>query len=158
MTTRDRDDSGRPRNARPRDRLGRPLPRGSQGGVEGVPDDLDLPPAQMLAYAQLLLDDGLAFNAHEVLEAAWKHRPALERELWQGLAQLAVGVTHVQRGNVAGAVSLLRRGAEHLATVRPPAPFGIDLAGLLGFAAHLADDLAAGVEIAPQRLHPRLVA
>ena len=63
-----------------------------------------------------------------------------------------------QRGNVAGAVSLLRRGADHLATVRPPAPFGIDLAGLLGFAAQLADDLAAGVEIGPQRLQPRLVA
>lgn len=157
MTTRDRDDSGRPRNARPRDRLGRPLPRGSQGGVEGVPDDLNLPPAQMLAYAQLLLDDGLAFNAHEVLEAAWKHRPAAERDLWQGLAQLAVGVTHVQRGNVPGAVSLLRRGAEHLAAAPPPVPYGIDVAGLLGFAAGLADDLAAGVEIPPQRLHPRLV-
>jgi uncharacterized membrane-anchored protein len=157
MTTRDRDDSGRPRNARPRDRLGRPLPRGSQDGVQGVPDDLDLPPAQMLAYAQLLLDDGLAFNAHEVLEAAWKHRPAAERDLWQGLAQLAVGVTHVQRGNVSGAVSLLRRGAERLASVPPPAPHGIDLAGLRGFAADLADDVAAGVAIAPQRLHPRLV-
>ncbi|MEB3032565.1 DUF309 domain-containing protein [[Mycobacterium] nativiensis] len=158
MSTRDRDDSGRPRNARPRDRLGRPLPRGSAGGVEGVPDDLDLPPAQTLAYAQLLLDDGLAFNAHEVLEAAWKHRPDAERNLWQGLAQLAVGVTHVQRGNVTGAVSLLRRGAERLAGVRPPAPYGIDLAGLLGFAAGLADDLAAGVAIDPQRLHPQLVA
>ncbi|MEO6793922.1 MAG: DUF309 domain-containing protein [Mycobacterium sp.] len=157
MTTRDRDDSGRPRNARPRDRLGRPLPRGSQGGVEGVPDDLALPPAQTLAYAQLLLDDGLAFNAHEVLEAAWKHGPEAERELWQGLAQLAVGVTHVQRGNVTGAVSLLRRGAERLAGVSAPPPYGIDIAGLLGFAAGLADDLAAGVEIAPQRLHPQLV-
>lgn len=108
----------------------------------------------MLAYAQLLLDDGLAFNAHEVLEAAWKHRPSAERELWQGLAQLAVGVTHVQRGNVTGAISLLRRGADHLATVPAPAPYGIDVSGLLGF----ADDLAAGVEIAPARLHPRLVA
>ncbi|WP_046322039.1 DUF309 domain-containing protein [Mycobacterium sp. UM_Kg1] len=158
MTTRDRDASGRPRNARPRDRLGRPLPRGSQGGVEGVPDDLDLPPAQMLAYAQLLLDDGLAFNAHEVLEAAWKHRPPAERELWQGLAQLAVGITHVQRGNVTGAVSLLRRGAEHLAGVRPPAPYGVNLDGLQGFATQLACDVAAGIEIGPQRLHPRLVA
>lgn len=158
MTTRDRDDSGRPRNARPRDRLGRPLPRGSQGGVEGVPDDLDLPPAQTLAYAQLLLDDGLAFNAHEVLEAAWKHRPDAERDLWQGLAQLAVGVTHVQRGNVVGAVSLLRRGADRLASVPGPAPYGIDVAGLLRFATSLADDLAAGAEIDPRRLHPRLVA
>jgi hypothetical protein len=117
VTTRDRDDSGRPRNARPRDRLGRPLPRGSQGGVEGVPDDLDLPPAQTLAYAQLLLDDGLAFNAHEVLEAAWKHRPDDERDLWQGLAQLAVGVTHVQRGNVVGEAMLTMQTNAHKAEI-----------------------------------------
>jgi len=103
------------------------------------------------------LDDGLAFNAHEVLEAAWTHRPSAERDLWQGLAQLAVGVTHTQRGNVTGAVSLLRRGAERLAGVRAPAPFGIDLAGLRAFAIGLADDLAAGVAIDPQRLQPQLV-
>jgi len=29
-----------------------------------------LPPAETVAYAQDLLDRGLAFNAHEVLEAA----------------------------------------------------------------------------------------
>ena len=66
MIERDRDDDGRARNSRPRDRLGRPLPPGSVG-VERVPDDLDLPPDETLAYAQRLLDDGLAFNAHEVL-------------------------------------------------------------------------------------------
>lgn len=156
MTTRDRDASGRPRNARPRDRLGRPLPRGSRG-VEGIPADLELPPAETLAYAQRLLDDGLAFHAHEVLEAAWKNGPAAERMLWQGLAQLAVGITHIQRGNRTGAVSLLRRGSERLARSNRPAPYGIDIAGLLAFAAALLDDLAAGGEVAPQRLHPRLV-
>lgn len=156
MTTRDRDASGRPRNARPRDRLGRPLPRGSQG-VPTIPDDLELPPAETLAYAQRLLDDGLAFNAHEVLEAAWKNGPDDERMLWQGLAQLAVGITHIQRGNIKGAVSLLERGSWRLSRGHPPTPYGIDVAGLLGFAAALIDDLTAGVEIAPQRLHPRLV-
>jgi len=50
-----------------------------------------------------LLDRGLAFSAHEVLEAAWKNSADDERMLWQGLAPLAVGITHVQRGNVKGA-------------------------------------------------------
>lgn len=110
MTERDRDESGRPRSARPRDALGRPLPPGSQG-VPRIPDDLVLAPAETLAYAQELLDRGLAFNAHEVLEAAWKNGPAEEQALWQGLTQLAVGITHAQRGNVKGATTLLSRAA-----------------------------------------------
>ena len=39
------------------------------------------------------------FHAHEALEAMWKCSPANERDLWQGLAQLAVGATHAARGN-----------------------------------------------------------
>ena len=75
---RDRDSSGRPRNTRPRDELGLPLPRGA-AGVERVPDDLSLPPAEALALAQRMLDSGRAFQAHEVLEASWKQAPAGER-------------------------------------------------------------------------------
>lgn len=156
MNTRDRDASGRPRNARPRDRLGRPLPRGSQG-VEAIPDDLALTPAQTVDYAQRLLDDGRAFQAHEVLEAAWKNGPDDERLLWQGLAQLAVGITHLQRGNRTGAASLLRSAADKLSHPHCPARYGVDTAGLISSAAELLDDLAADAEIAPQRLRPRLV-
>jgi hypothetical protein len=115
---RDRDPAGRPRNARPRDGLGRPLPRGTEG-AERVPDDLLLPATESLALAQRLLDEGRPFHAHEVLEASWKAAPADERDFWQGLAQLAVGLTHARRGNAAGAVSLLRRAA---ARIRPYAP------------------------------------
>ena len=105
-----------------------------------------------------MLDDGLAFSAHEVLEAAWKNGPTGERDLWQGLAQLAVGVTHIQRGNRTGAASLLRRGADHLSGLDTPGPYGVDVPGLLQFAAELLDDLNSGSEIAPARLHPRLLA
>ena len=77
---RDRDPSGRPRNARPRDGLGRPLPRGAAGD-ERVPDGLTLPPAQALRLAQRLLDDGRPFHAHEVLEASWKAAPPAERSM-----------------------------------------------------------------------------
>ena len=111
MADRDRDEQGRARNARPRDASGRPLPRGARG-VERVEDDEDLPPDQAFARAQELLDAGRPFEAHDVLEGAWKAAPAPERALWKGLAQLAVGLTHEQRGNARGASALLRRGAE----------------------------------------------
>ena len=156
MVERARDETGRPRNTRPRDDLGRPLPPGSEG-VPRIPDDLSLTPAGFLNYAQQLLDDGRAFHAHEVLEAAWKNRPAQERPLWQGLAQLAVGVTHVQRGNPAGAAALLRRGAERLREVDDPVPHDVDTAGLIAWATELVGGLGAGDGIPPERLRPVLV-
>ena len=155
MTERDRDELGRPRSARPRDALGRPLPQGSEG-VPRIPDDLEMPPAETLVYAQDLLDRGLAFNAHEVLEAAWKNGPDDEATLWQGLAQLAVGITHVQRGNVKGAVTLLRRASARISHADRPAPHAIDAAGLVSYADALIDDLIAGTEISQMRLRPRL--
>ncbi len=156
MAERDRDESGRPRSTRPRDALGRPLPQGSEG-VPRIPDDLELPPAETLRYAQDLLDRGLAFNAHEVLEAAWKNGPDDEKTMWQALAQLAVGVTHVQRGNVKGAITVLRRASAGLAQNGKPAPYAIDVAGLVDYADELIDDLAANATITPERLRPRLV-
>ncbi|CAM3852819.1 hypothetical protein SMNI109538_16085 [Smaragdicoccus niigatensis] len=128
---RDRDDAGRARNSRARDALGRPLPYGVEG-VPRIPDDLTLSPAETLAYAQQLLNDGLAFNAHEVLEAAWKSCPEYERELWQGLAQMAVGITHVQRGNPKGAKTLFERARLRLKSVQGE-PHGIDVSGLIAF-------------------------
>ena len=155
MVERDRDESGRARSARPRDELGRPLPQGTQG-VPRIPDDLELPPSETLAYAQDLLDRGFAFNAHEVLEGAWKNGPDDERTLWQALAQLAVGITHVQRNNGKGAVSVLRRASAGLA-FPDTAPYDIDVAGLAAYADILVDDLAANTNITPERLRPRLV-
>lgn len=143
---RDRDDAGRARNSRARDELGRPLPRGVDGGVPRIPDDLNLSPTETLAYAQQLLDDGLAFNAHEVLEAAWKNGPEPERELWQGLAQMAVGITHVQRGNPKGAKTLFERARLRLRTVHGE-PHGIDISGLIAF---LDDNLASPSDAPPK--------
>ena len=152
MPDRERDELGRPRNARPRDALGRPLPRG-ESGVTGVPDDLALSPRDALVEAQRLLDEGRPFHAHEVLEATWKAAPDAERDLWQGLAQLAVGLTHALRGNNRGAAVLLRRGADRISGYAQGAPHGIDVPGLLDWAraaagqqdtpSHGADPLAA---------------
>jgi len=155
---RERDDRGRAQNARPRDVLGRPLPRGA-AGVPRVPEDLDLPPAAALVEAQRLLDAGMPFHAHEVLEAVWKAAPAAERDLWQGLAQLAVGLTHHLRGNAAGAGVLLRRGRGRVA---PWARGGdragtgsavlVDVDGLLAWSEPLlavVDAAAAGAPAVP---------
>lgn len=155
MVERARNQAGQPQNARPRDALGRLLPVGSVG-VPRIPDDLDLPPAESLSCAQELLNRGLAFNAHEVLEGAWKNGPDEEKALWQGLAQLAVGITHVQRGNLAGASTLLERGSRRLREVSVPAPHDVNVAGLLDWAAALVVALDARTEIVPQRLHPAL--
>jgi hypothetical protein len=135
---RDRDAVGRARNARARDGLGRPLPRGASGVArqpEGVPRD----PDEALDEAQRLLDAGRPFHAHEVLEDAWKAAPDPERALWKGLAQLAVGVTHAARGNAVGATTLLRRGAAAIETYRGRNPYGIDVSGLIAWARASAD-------------------
>jgi hypothetical protein len=134
MTDRDRDTDARPRNARPRDALGRPLEHGASG-VEQPLTGVPRTPAQALREAERLLQDGLPFHAHEVLEDAWKAAPHDERELWRGLAQLAVGATHAARGNRSGALALLKRGAERVGAYEARAPHGIDVAAVLSWAA-----------------------
>lgn len=130
-TGRDRDDDGRARQARPRDALGRPLPYDAVG-VEPVSED-PLPPLETLAAARELLDVRRPFSAHEVLEARWKDCPEAERPLWQGLAQLCVGLTHQARGNAVGASRLVERAAGRLeAYARAGGPtYGLDLAALV---------------------------
>ncbi len=150
MDRRDRDPAGRARNARPRDQLGRPLPYGS-AGVERVPDDLVLPPLPALVEAQRLLDAGLPFHAHEVLEGTWKAAPEAERDLWQGLAQLAVGLTHVLRGNPAGARTLLERGRARIAGYAADPPYAVDVAGLTRWATGVLGRLE-GPDPAPEPL------
>lgn len=141
---RDRNETGQAQNQRPRDRYGRPMPHGSVGEVERVPDDAEFTVEEGIAEAQRLLNEGYAFTAHEVLEAVWKSAPEPERELWRGLAQVAVGATHAQRGNRVGAARLLRRGADRVADFGPQAPHGVDVAGVAGYARGLADDLDSG--------------
>lgn len=139
--TRDRDAEGRPRNARPRDAYGRPLPRDAEG-VPRIPDDYAPDGAEAVAEAVRLLAEERPFHAHEVLEARWKHGPPEERDLWQGLAQICVGLTHLQRGNRRGAAVLLTRGATRVTPYgRPQAgkPYGMDLARTV----RRAQDLAA---------------
>jgi uncharacterized protein len=153
MNGRDRDDTGRARNARPRDGLGRPLPYGADG-VERQPEGVVRTPQETLVEAQRLLDEGKPFHAHEVFEDAWKSTDGPERELWRGLAQLAVGLTHAARGNGAGAASLLERGAANIEPFRARPPHGVDVEGLQTWAQTLAAEAKVKVRVEP--VAPRL--
>ena len=115
---RGRDEQGRPLNRRPRDITGALLPVGTPTPWRerlAVRDrDEALPPDEAIAEAERLIIGGAPFYAHEVLEGPWHLAPEPERRFWQGLAQLAVGLTHVQRGNPVGATVILRRAADNL--------------------------------------------
>src|ERR1700678_3904283 len=112
---RDRDPHGRARNARPRDELGRPLPRSAPGAndVPVIPDDLRVTPAEAADLGGRLLAEGRPFHAHEVFEAAWKSTPASERELWRRSGQCAAALPPPGGGKPGGPVALLRRGPRH---------------------------------------------
>lgn len=114
---RDRDGRGRPANARPRDRFGAPLPRGARDQMadrvepEEVADGLD----DAVRRGAALFDAQRFFEAHEFFEWVWKSAEIdeAERPFWKGVAQIAVGYCHTQRGNATGAVTLLTRGADY---------------------------------------------
>lgn len=124
---RDRRDDGRPEQARPRDLTGRPLPY----GTEGVPLAEEHEPStveEALRLGTALWDEGRFFEAHECLEHVWHAAPDDDRDLWQGVIQIAVAGVHLQRGNPSGAAALLDRAAQRLARY-PDTHRGIDVAG-----------------------------
>jgi predicted metal-dependent hydrolase len=92
-----------------------------------------LPQLETISYAHELLAQRRPFSAHEVYEARWKAGPASERELWQGLAQLCVGITHAERGNRTGALRLIGRARQRLETyaVTGGPVYGLDLGHII---------------------------
>lgn len=116
-------------------------------------------PPPELAEGIRLFNEGRWFEAHEVLEDAWRAEPTELRRLYQGLLQVGVGLLHARRGNLRGALAVLDRG---LANLEPFAPqrMGVDVGRLLREAATARTRLAApgGLETfdwseAP-RVHP----
>lgn len=56
-----------------------------------------------------LFNRGAFFEAHEVLEEIWKRTEGADRNVLQGLIQIAAAMVHFQRGNRVGAEELLRK-------------------------------------------------
>jgi uncharacterized protein len=54
------------------------------------------------------------FEAHETWEDIWRPATGPEKQLLQGLIQIAVALHHHSTGNPRGAQSLLKRGCKNL--------------------------------------------
>ena len=90
-----------------------------------------LPPSEpRLLDGARLFNDGEFFASHEVWEALWHELDGEERELLQGLIQVAAAYYQLVRNNQTGARYLYGRARARL--VRwTPSHAGIDVGGLL---------------------------
>ena len=145
--SRDRDDRGRPEQARPRDRTGRPLPYDTD--VTDLTEEHEYDTVdEALALGVALWEQHRFFEAHECLEDVWHQAPEADREFWKGVIQVAVGCVHHQRGNASGCVTLLRRAARYLDPY-PDAHHGIDTAALRRAARSMATAVEAAGRTVP---------
>lgn len=85
-----------------------------------------LPP--MVIHGLELFNQGEYFEAHEVLESAWRAERGPIRELYRGILQVAVAYYHALRGNYVGSLKLFLRSRTWLAPF-PDQCQSIDLAG-----------------------------
>lgn len=108
---------------------------------------------EALEAAATLFEAGLPFEVHEVLEPHWANAAGNEREVLQGLIQLAVAYQHLANGNRAGARSLLLEAAHRL---RGRTLLGVDLESLACRTGEAAAAVAAGrTPAAPAFPRPR---
>ena len=135
----------RPKPERPRDELGRPLPKGSVNRLHLEDfDALSLEENHRLAIRYF--DDGQFFEAHEAWESCWNQtKEGSDEEFFKGLSQLGAGYTHYRRGNARGASALMRRGLGRIAPYGPRHR-GLDVMALVA----AASGHAAAMEAATQ--------
>lgn len=85
-----------------------------------------LPPLVVLGLE--LFNAGEYFEAHEVLETAWRAQREPVRELYRGILQIAVAYYHILHGNYRGAEKMFLRSRVWLEPF-PDHCCGLDLAG-----------------------------
>jgi len=76
-----------------------------------------------------LFNRGAYFEAHELLEEAWKHDPGPARELYRAILQAAVAYLQIERGNYNGAVKMFLRLRQWIDPL-PERCRGVDVAAL----------------------------
>lgn len=126
------------KKSRPRDELGRPLPRGASNRLELEDfDSLSLEQNHRLGRAHF--NAGRFFPAHEAWETAWKQAKGTpDEEFFKGLSQLGAGYVHWRRGNPHGAKTLLRRAVWRIAGFRP-GHHGVDVEAVVDAASGHAE-------------------
>jgi predicted metal-dependent hydrolase len=86
------------------------------------------------------------YECHDTLEAVWMNAVTAEKNFFQGILQIAVGLHHLRNENWRGSVILLGEGINRLYAY--PADYGgIDVEGLIAQASALLKQLqVAGTE------------
>jgi hypothetical protein len=82
------------------------------------------------------------FESHETLEDLWMVSPWPERDLFQGVIQLAAAFVHLARGEYPGIFKLLDASVDKLRRFAPE-HFGVDVASLIVEAERARDEIAA---------------
>ena len=67
-----------------------------------------------LAEGIRLFNERRFFDAHEVLETPWRGMAGAEREVYQGIIQVAMACLHAERGRWRSSGALFRRGLARL--------------------------------------------
>ena len=104
---------------RPRDELGRPLPRSAENRLH-LEDFDSLSVEENHRLGRDHFNEGRFFPAHEAWETAWKQSKGTpDEEFFKGLSQLGAGYVHFRRGNPHGTFTLLRRAVRRIAPYGP---------------------------------------
>jgi predicted metal-dependent hydrolase len=96
------------------------------------------------------------FHAHEHWESVWIGLQEPEKRFLQALIQIAVAFHHLQAGNSAGAISLLRRVLRRI-EILPPTFGGISVAPLCAEVRawlHVLEGGQAHTSLAPPQICP----
>ena len=151
---RDRRADGRPEQARPRDRTGRPLPYDTD--ERELTEDWEYETIEeALELGVWLWGQQRYFESHECLEDVWHAAPDADRDFWQGVIQVAVAGVHHQRHNPTGAAALLDRARQRLERY-PAGHRGVDVGVLIDHARAVAEQARRDGRAAPPPDFPAL--
>jgi hypothetical protein len=83
-----------------------------------------------LHRAAILLEAGLYFECHELLEGVWRTTSGPQRDFYHGLIQVAAAFYHAEKGNWHGARVLVDKGLHKLQRY-PDTYLGVDVRSLV---------------------------
>lgn len=105
------------------------MPESTRNQALLTPPELE---ARLGEFYQALqqFNDGWYFQSHETLEDLWMVTPMPDREMFQGIIQMAAAFVHMVRGEYPGILKLLDAAIDKLSRAESQR-FGVDITTLL---------------------------